>query len=195
MTGRCPNTSRIRLCRWKLAEPLGPGTLRRLCARPGAGSVRRGPGRHTRSTVALAAVALVMLAMIAACGDESADHHAVAGAGTQNVAVVTDVDLSAAAQAGQSVFAANCAACHGADVGGTGLGPPLIHRIYEPGHHPDQAIRLAVLSGVRQHHWSFGDMPAAAGVSAAEIEQVICFIREMQFANQVFTNPAHLPDC
>ena len=145
--------------------------------------------------MALAAIALAMAVMVAACGDGPADSYAATSAPAKTVAVLTDVELSAAAEAGQSVFAANCAACHGADVGGTNLGPPLVHRIYEPNHHPDPSIRLAVLSGVRQHHWAFGDMPAVAGVSADEVEQIICYVRELQFANQVFVDPTLLPEC
>ena len=41
-------------------------------------------------------------------------------------------ELSAVAQAGQSLFQANCARCHGVNVGGTRKGPPLIHKYYEP---------------------------------------------------------------
>lgn len=93
------------------------------------------------------------------------------------------------------MFAANCALCHGSDGGGTGLGPPLVHRIYEPGHHPDPSIRLAVLSGVQQHHWTFGDMPPVTGVSDAEVDQIICYIRELQYANQVFVDASLLPEC
>lgn len=136
-----------------------------------------------------------MFAMVVACGEEAADRYSAPVSQAGASVVVTDVELSAAGEAGQAVFAANCAACHGANVGGTNLGPPLIHRIYEPGHHPDPSIRLAVLSGVRQHHWSFGDMPAVAGVSASEVEQVICYIRELQYANQIIADPAQLPEC
>ena len=136
-----------------------------------------------------------MATMVASCGDESAGPNAASSAPVKNVAVLTDFELSAAAAAGQSVFAANCAACHGADAGGTNLGPPLIHRIYEPNHHPDPSIRLAVQSGVRQHHWGFGDMPAVAGVPADEVERIICYIRELQHANQIFVDPSLLPEC
>lgn len=148
-----------------------------------------------RPAAALIAVALAMAAMMAACGDEAAEPYAATSAPVEIAAVSTDVELSAAAEGGRSVFAANCAVCHGADAGGTNLGPPLIHRIYEPNHHPDPSIRLAVLSGVRQHHWTFGDMPAVAGVSADEVEQIICYIRELQHAYQIFVDPSLLPEC
>lgn len=145
--------------------------------------------------VVLAALAMAALATLSACGEDPADPYPAVGSVAASVTVVSDIELSLAAEAGRTVFAANCAACHGADVGGTNLGPPLIHRIYEPGHHPDASIRLAALSGVRQHHWTFGDMPAVAGVSGPEVEQIVCYIRELQFANGIFTDPSLLPDC
>jgi len=95
-------------------------------------------------------------------------------------------DLGEAAARGQASFAAHCASCHGADAGGTGTGPPLIHRIYEPGHHADMAFVLATRRGSRAHHWRFGDMPPVAGVTDAEIADIIAFIREVQRANGIF---------
>ncbi len=50
--------------------------------------------------------------------------------------------LSGAAARGRDVFNARCASCHGRDAKGGRGGPPLIHRIYEPSHHGDMAIRL-----------------------------------------------------
>ncbi len=167
-----------------MAEPLNRAGLRRLI-----------PRGRLRLAAPLAAAALAVLAMLSACGGEAAEPVPAAGAGAGNVAVATELELSAGAEAGRAVFSANCALCHGEDAAGTGLGPPLIHRIYEPGHHPDPSIRLAALSGVQQHHWTFGDMPAVVGVSSDEIDQVICYIREVQYANGIFTDPAHLPDC
>lgn len=42
---------------------------------------------------------------------------------------VTVPELSETAATGQSLFAANCAACHGRNVAGSDEGPPLIHPI------------------------------------------------------------------
>lgn len=81
---------------------------------------------------------------------------------------------------GGELFAANCAACHGARAGGTDVGPPLVHRLYVPGHHSDAAFQSAVKNGVFAHHWDFGDMPAVAGVSEEEVEAIVGYVRGLQ---------------
>ena len=93
---------------------------------------------------------------------------------------VAIADLSARAAEGKAAFEAVCAACHGATAAGTDKGPPLIHDIYNPGHHPDEAFRAAIADGARQHHWDFGPMPAVPGLSDAEVEAVIAFVRSRQ---------------
>jgi len=60
-------------------------------------------------------------------------------------------ELSVAATRGKVAFDANCAQCHGKSASGTGKGPPLVHKIYEPNHHGDQAFILAAQNGVRAH--------------------------------------------
>jgi len=104
------------------------------------------------------------------------------GAGSVSV---TMPELSKSAKAGQENFQANCAACHGERGGGTGQGPPLIHKIYETGHHGDGAFLRAVRSGVRQHHWSFGDMPAQPQVTGGQAALIVEFLREVQTANGI----------
>ncbi len=98
---------------------------------------------------------------------------------------VTPAALSDEGKHGESLFEANCMACHGANAAGTMLGPPLIHDIYNPGHHSDQAFYLAAAAGVRQHHWSYGDMPAQPQVSEDEVGLIIRYIRELQEANGI----------
>lgn len=106
------------------------------------------------------------------------------GAGGMVAVVVPP--LSAAAQDGAQLFAANCIQCHGADGAGVeGSGPPLIHKIYEPSHHGDISFLRAVQYGVRAHHWRFGDMPAVAGVSVQQTGQIITYLREVQRANGI----------
>ena len=68
-------------------------------------------------------------------------------------------ELSSAASKGQIVFNTTCASCHGVNASGGVSGPPLIHNIYNPGHHGNQSFINAVRNGVRRHHWNFGDMP------------------------------------
>ena len=81
---------------------------------------------------------------------------------------------------GQQLFAENCAACHGAAADGTNMGPPLVHRLYEPGHHSDFSFQNAVKNGVISHHWEFGDMPPVAGLSQEEVAQIIAYVRDLQ---------------
>lgn len=106
------------------------------------------------------------------------------------VAAVTVPNLSPAATKGGKVFADNCAACHGDNGAGSDKGPPLINAIYNPGHHSDQSIRLAVKNGVRSHHWPYGAMPPQRQVTAPQVETVIAYIREIQVANGI-TYQAH----
>lgn len=87
---------------------------------------------------------------------------------------------AADADLGQALFAANCARCHGQGGLGSNQGPPLIHRIYEPGHHGDFSFYQAVGNGVRAHHWSFGDMPPIPGVSAEDTAHIIAYVRREQ---------------
>ncbi len=87
---------------------------------------------------------------------------------------------------GRQQFEANCATCHGMGAVGTNSGPPLVHRLYVPGHHNDDSIRRAVRNGVPAHHWLFGDMPPIVGVSDEELEQIILYIRERQRAGGIY---------
>lgn len=82
--------------------------------------------------------------------------------------------------AGEAMFNQNCARCHGNRAMGTDLGPPLVHIIYEPNHHSDEAFRRAVSLGVVPHHWSFGPMPAQPDVPSPEVEEIIRYVRWLQ---------------
>lgn len=97
--------------------------------------------------------------------------------------------LSAVAAEGKRAFTQNCASCHGSNANGTDRGPPLINKIYNPGHHSDEAIYRAVAQGSRQHHWRFGDMPAQSHVPHETVKQIIAYIREMQIANGIKYEP------
>lgn len=94
-------------------------------------------------------------------------------------------ELSQIAQSGKVAFGENCAACHGETLAGTQSGPPLIHQLYVPGHHGDASIERAAKSGVRSHHWRFGDMPPVDGITDANIRWITKYIREMQVANGI----------
>lgn len=118
------------------------------------------------------------------------------GAGPSNaqaaaypVAVDMPSQLSPAAARGQMSFATNCASCHGANGSGSDAGPPLVHDIYNPGHHADEAFFRAAKNGVQRHHWSFGDMPPQPQVTDRQIADIVTFMREVQKANGITYRP------
>lgn len=151
--------------------------------------------QHLQYAIRIAA-ALGLLALLA-CSGGDAPQYASPGAVSSDAtppAVIVPA-LSEPAQAGQTAFNANCALCHGANAVGTNLGPPLVHKIYEPGHHQDFAFRNAVQNGVQSHHWQFGNMPPAPQVSEADVERIICYVRELQRANGIFDDAAGLAAC
>lgn len=101
--------------------------------------------------------------------------------------VIVPQELSAAARQGETFFNAACASCHGTNAAGKdGIAPPLIHRIYEPGHHGDMAFVLAARNGVRAHHWPFGNMPPVEQIlTDAELGAIVAYVRELQRANGI----------
>ncbi|WP_051062768.1 c-type cytochrome [Ilumatobacter nonamiensis] len=114
----------------------------------------------------IAAAATVLVAVFAAsCGGGSGGDTA------------TD---PASSGAGAELYQANCASCHGADLGGTDKGPSHLSIVYEPNHHGDDAFRSAIANGAQQHHWTFGDMAPIPGLSDDEVDEIIAFIRAEQ---------------
>lgn len=81
---------------------------------------------------------------------------------------------------GAELYAANCAACHGADLRGTDDGPSHLSIVYEPNHHADISFQLAIQQGVRSHHWPFGDMEPIEDLDLDEIAAIVAFVREVQ---------------
>ena len=110
------------------------------------------------------------LGLHAMAGCDSSQPKPAAGEGT----------VPAELQAGEAKFNAHCSACHGPKAIGTQQGPPLVHKIYEPNHHGDAAFLRAAEFGVKAHHWEFGNMPKIEGVSSADVEQIIRYIRWLQ---------------
>ncbi len=106
-----------------------------------------------------------------------------------SMTVLAPTTLSPKAQAGKTAFDANCAQCHGANAAGTDKGPPFVHVIYNPGHHPDELFFLAAKIGVRHHHWNFGDMPPQPQVSERQLAEIVAYLRAMQEANGIFYQP------
>ena len=120
----------------------------------------------SKTPFAALAIAIIMAASLAGC---------VSGDGGESAAVVEpDADKGAA------LFASSCALCHGESGVGTQTGPPLVHQIYEPGHHSDDSFRNAMRNGVASHHWNFGNMPARPELSDGDIEDIIAYVRAIQ---------------
>lgn len=117
----------------------------------------------TRRALALVAFALVS----AACS------------GSEPTATTAAISSDVVA-AGEVLYAANCAECHGADLRGTDKGPSHLSIVYEPNHHPDAAFLLAVKNGVRAHHWNFGPMLPVDGLTDEEIASITAYVRSVQ---------------
>jgi mono/diheme cytochrome c family protein len=81
---------------------------------------------------------------------------------------------------GADIYAASCSSCHGEDLRGTDKGPSHLSIVYEPNHHGDDSFRSAIANGAPQHHWSFGDMEPVEGLSEAQVDAVIAFVRDEQ---------------
>lgn len=106
--------------------------------------------------------------------------------GAALVKIALPETLSEQAKIGKRGFDAVCAACHGENASGrNGMGPPLVHKIYEPSHHADAAFQMAVRGGVRAHHWRFGNMPPQEGLTVADVKAITLYVRELQRANGI----------
>ena len=108
----------------------------------------RDPSSAGRLLVSNLITALVLLAMVGCGGDGPPKGEPSESKATEQVSI-TESDLSDTARAGEKLFNANCSVCHGMGAAGTNQGPPLVDRIYHPGHHPDFSIRNAVRQGVQ----------------------------------------------
>lgn len=105
---------------------------------------------------------------------------------TPEVPASSALPLSDTALAGKVLFDRSCAECHGPGAVGSAKGPPLIHRVYHPGHHGDVAFELAVRRGVRAHHWQFGDMAPQPSVTPTEVVEITRYVRERQRASGIY---------
>jgi mono/diheme cytochrome c family protein len=115
---------------------------------------------------------------------------AASGAGwAQSDAIYPDPkkpEMTPRLQLGLMNYATYCASCHGKTAGGSDKGPTFIHRVYLPGHHTDGHFFTAVKSGTRAHHWKFGDMKPVEGVTDAQLELIVEYVRAVQRANGLF---------
>ena len=118
--------------------------------------------RFLRQAVALLAALAVT---VTACGSDG-------GNSTDSASTQTEL--------GAQVYAEACASCHGADLRGTDKGPSQLSIVYEPNHHSDASFRNAIANGAPQHHFDFGDMEPVEGLTEADVEAVIAFVRSEQ---------------
>jgi mono/diheme cytochrome c family protein len=120
---------------------------------------------------------VVFVAVAACTGEGTAGAESeIAAYAAALASIETPPDLTA----GETLFDTHCSACHGGKALGTDAGPPLVHIVYEPGHHADAAFVLAVQRGVRAHHWRFGDMPPLPAVSPEQTGEIIRYVRFLQ---------------
>ena len=83
-------------------------------------------------------------------------------------------------RSGEERFNVLCSRCHGLHARGTGNGPPLVHKIYEPSHHGNFTFQRAAAQGVRAHHWEFGNMPKIVDASPDDVILIIQYVRWLQ---------------
>jgi mono/diheme cytochrome c family protein len=81
---------------------------------------------------------------------------------------------------GAALFLGACRGCHGVAGSGFAGGPPLLDTLYLRPGFSDSAIRAAILTGVRRHHWDFDDMPPVRTVRPDEIPAIVAYIRWIQ---------------
>ena len=86
---------------------------------------------------------------------------------------------------GKSLFEKDCSSCHGVTGTGTDKGPTFMHAFYKPNHHGDASFYRAAMSGVKAHHWKFGDMLPVEGMTQRTIVKIVPYIRWMQVQNGI----------
>jgi mono/diheme cytochrome c family protein len=141
-----------------------PSTRREREAARAAAARRRKIAAWVGVVVAVV-VAVVVVVVVLARGDEPT-------ASTPENRVVQ----------GEELFQANCATCHGPDLLGTFVGPPLLHEIYAPDQLADDDIRAAVANGVSPKNWDFSGMPAFPNLDTDDVEALTAYIRSSQRA-------------
>jgi mono/diheme cytochrome c family protein len=81
---------------------------------------------------------------------------------------------------GEAIYAANCAQCHGADLGGSDRGPSLLEPVYGPDQLTDAEFADAIRNGVESRLWDFGDMPGNGSYSDTQVDAIVAFVRSQQ---------------
>ncbi|MCY4613046.1 MAG: cytochrome c [Nitrospira sp.] len=134
---------------------------------------------------------LAVLTCLIGCSDEQGEPgstHAAHEGVTQEAVASLDAPkpVPEEYETGEERFNALCARCHGREGRGTNMGPPLVHKIYEPSHHADFAFMRAAKQGVRAHHWKFGNMPRISEATPDDVTKIIAYIRWLQRQAGIF---------
>ena len=75
---------------------------------------------------------------------------------------------------GKNIFELKYQPGHGINAAGHHeMGPPLVHKIYEPSNHSDQSFFRAVALGMKSQHWRFGTMAAVEDLTKSDIQAII----------------------
>ena len=94
--------------------------------------------------------------------------------------------LSARAQLGQKSYEANCASCHGRNAAGQKVvAPPLVHVIYEPGHHGNEVVSAGGRPGGPCPPLAFRGHAAGRGLTRGDVAAIVAYVRELQRANGI----------
>ena len=131
--------------------------------------------RYFRSSVALTVAAIAGLAFVHTLAAQQLDPGSI-----KTPEMLPELNV------GKMNYDVYCASCHGANAAGTEKGPTFLHRVYHPGHHGDAAFLTAPKQGARAHHWQFGDMKPVEGVTDAQLETIVTYVRALQKANGLF---------
>jgi len=126
-----------------------------------------------KQNMALLMISLIAGLVVTGCNDQNQS-------GSSQIMPLTETQSSSDPVLGKSIYSSKCTVCHGIDGVGSNQGPPLVHKIYEPGHHANYSFYKAVAYGVRSHHWSFGNMPPIPGVSTDSVGHIVAYIRQEQ---------------
>jgi len=97
-----------------------------------------------------------------------------------------DIEIPFHLARGQVLYEKYCSSCHGLQLDGSDKGPPLIHPFYKPSHHGDKSFYRAVLQGIRQHHWNFGDMQPVEGMTPKKMDSLVPYVRFYQQQKKLF---------
>ena len=81
---------------------------------------------------------------------------------------------------GRQIYAAKCAECHGANLEGTSRGPSHLSRVYEPGAPLGREFPPGHQAGLAPAPLELRPMAPVAGLSDADVNAVIAFVRAQQ---------------